>query len=123
LEEGKVVICDRYTDSTVAYQGYGRGIDIATIKSLNDTASRGLKPDLTILLDMHNEESLARKKQIRDRFEQEEPVFRRRVRQGYLKLAALEPQRWLVIDATKSRSEVTTLIWRKVSGMLFRQGV
>jgi len=118
LEEGQIVICDRYTDSTLAYQGYGRGIDLGFVKALNNAASGSLKPDLTILLDIPHEEGLGRKKKARDRFEQEEATFHRRVRQGYLKLAAEEPQRWLVIDATQSKDRVATLIWQKVSAML-----
>jgi len=118
LEEGRIVICDRYTDSTLAYQGYGRGIDLGTVKSLNYAATGGLKPDLTILLNMPHEEGLARKKQPPDRFEKEEAAFHHRVRQGYLKLAAAEPHRWLVIDATQSKEKVAALIWQKVSAML-----
>ncbi|MES0279187.1 MAG: dTMP kinase, partial [Dehalococcoidales bacterium] len=89
LDDGKVVISDRYTDSTIAYQGYGRGLDLATVAAINDTATGGLKPDFTILLDVPPEEGLRRKKETqRDRFEQEDIGFHRRVRNGYLKLAA-----------------------------------
>lgn len=123
LKEGKIVICDRYTDSTIAYQGYGRGLDLATVQDINNTASGGLKPGLTILLDMPVAEGLARKKNTRrDRIEQEDPAFHQRVRRGYLKLAAEEPGRWLVVDATKPRGEVTELIWQRVSELLRQQG-
>ena len=119
LESGKIVICDRYADSTTAYQGYGRGLDLEMVKAINDTATQGLKPDLTILLDMPVEAGLARKRGKRqDRFEQEEIAFHQRVREGYLKLAANEPQRWLVIDATQSKGKIAQIIWQRVSQLL-----
>ena len=106
LKAGKIVICDRYTDSTIAYQGYGRRIDIDTIKNINDVATGVLKPDLTVLLDISVDEGFARKRgQEPDRFEQEDKAFHQRVRKGYLKLAAEEPQRWLVIDASLSKEK------------------
>ena len=92
LESGVTVICDRYTDSTTAYQGYGRRLDLVMVKAVNTAATQGLKPDLTILLDMPSEEGLARKRgRKQDRFEQEEGAFHQRVREGYLKLASEEP--------------------------------
>jgi len=119
LAKGQVVICDRYADSTTAYQGYGRGLDLAMVRAINNTAAQGLKPDLTILLDMPVEAGLARKgNQKQDRFEQEELAFHRRVREGYLKLATNEPQRWLVIDAGKSKAAIAGIIWQKVSQLL-----
>jgi dTMP kinase len=119
LESGIEVICDRYADSTTAYQGYGRGLDLEIVKAINDTATQGLKPDLTILLDMPVEAGLARKRGKRqDRFEQEEIAFHQRVREGYLKLAANDPERWLVIDATQSRGKIAQIIWQRVSQLL-----
>ncbi|MFC2033098.1 dTMP kinase [Chloroflexota bacterium] len=119
LEEGRIVICDRYYDSTIAYQGYGRGMDMAMVNTINDTGSRGLKPDLTILLDISVEEGFARKSgEKQDRFEQEDIAFHRRVREGYLKLAADEPQRWLVVDAGQKKAEITEIIWQRVSALL-----
>ena len=124
LDDGKVVISDRYTDSTTAYQGYGRGLDLATVAAINDTATNGLKPDFTILLDVPPEEGLRRKKETqRDRFEQEDIEFHRRVRDGYLKLAAAEPSRWLVVDSTQSKDKVEQLIWQRVSRLIIRQRV
>ncbi len=117
LEKGKVVICDRYADSTTAYQSYGRGLDLETVAAINDIATGGLKPDLTILLDISAEEGLARK-QRRDRFEQEDIAFHQRVREGYLKLAKEEPQRWLVIDAKQSKEKIAEIIWQKLSQLL-----
>jgi len=85
LEGGKIVICDRFTDSTVAYQSYGRGLDLNTVKTINEIASRGLKPDLTFLLDVPPEIGLSRKRQqANDRFEKEAVEFHQRVREGFL---------------------------------------
>ena len=119
LKVGKVVICDRYADSTIAYQGYGRKIDIDAIKNTNEIATRGLKPDLTILLDIPVSEGFARKTgQEPDRFEKETRAFHQRVRKGYLQLAAEEPQRWLVIDASLPKEKIKQIIWEKVSSLL-----
>jgi len=121
LEKGTIVICDRYADSTTAYQGYGRGLDLTMVKDVNSIGTTGLLPDLTILLDMPVEKGLARKKsQRQDRFEAEAVNFHRRVREGYLKLAAQEPKRWLVIDATRSKGEIADIIWQQVSKLLSR---
>ncbi len=123
LKVGKVVICDRYADSTIAYQGYGRGLDMEMVKRLNDTATRGLKPSLTILLDLPFEAGMARKANRKhDRFEQEDIAFHKKVRQGYLKLAAEEPERWLVVDASQSKEKIKEIIWRRVSRLLSGQG-
>ena len=119
LESGKVVICDRFADSTAAYQGYGRGLDLSMVKAVNDAGTLGLRPALAILLDISVEEGLARKRGSRqDRFEQEEAAFHQRVREGYLKLAASESERWLVIDATKSKEKIAEIIWKRVSQLL-----
>jgi len=124
LENGKVVICDRFADSTTVYQGYGRGLDLEVVKIVNNAATRGLLPDLTVLLDLPAEEGLARKKsKRRDRFEKEKLAFHERVREGYLKLAASEPKRWLVVDARQSKEQISEVIWVKVSQLLPRQGV
>ena len=119
LKNGKIVICDRYADSTVAYQSYGRGLGLETVKSINHAATQGLKPDLTVLLDMPAETGLARKKDKRqDRFEREALAFHQRVREGYLKMAANDPQRWLVVDASLPRAKVTKIIWDIVRQLL-----
>jgi dTMP kinase len=124
LENGKVVICDRFADSTTVYQGYGRGLDLEVVKTVNNTATRGLLPNLTVLLDLTAEEGLARKKSKRqDRFEKEKLAFHERVREGYLKLAASEPKRWLVVDARQGKEQIAELIWGKVSQLLPCQGV
>ncbi|GAH91560.1 unnamed protein product [marine sediment metagenome] len=119
LKSGIAVVCDRYADSTTAYQGYGRGLDLEMVKAINDTATQGLKPDLTILLDIPVEAGLGRKRARRqDRFEQEALAFHQRVREGYLKLAASDPQRWLIIDGTQSRAKIAQIIWQRVSQLL-----
>lgn len=122
LQSGKVIICDRYADSTIAYQSYGRGLDLTMVKAVNEAAVQGVKPDLTILLDMPVEAGLARKKDKKpDRFEQENITFHRRVRQGYLDLARAEPDRWLVIDAAKSKEAIAEIIWQKVNQLLSKK--
>ncbi len=122
LQDGKVVICDRYTDSTLAYQGYGRGLDLETVKTINDLAAGKLGPDLTILLDLSVEAGLARKTQKRsDRFEEETLDFHRKVRQGYLELARKDLKRWLVVDASLPKKEIAEIIWQRVKGLLSRQ--
>jgi dTMP kinase len=119
LKEKKIVISDRFTDSTVAYQEYGRGLDLELIKTANNSATSGLKPDLTILLDIPIEEGLARKsKQKADRFHQENLVFHRRVRNGFLKLSEEEPRRWLVIDARQSKTKIAGIIWKRVKQLV-----
>jgi dTMP kinase len=119
LQQGKVVICDRFTDSTIAYQGYGRGLSLETIKKTNDLATEGIKPDLTILLDIPTQKGLGRKQSnTDDRFETENIAFHNKVRNGYLKLAAGEPRRWLVIDATLPRARIGKIIWDRVSRLL-----
>jgi dTMP kinase len=124
LKSGTVVICDRYADSTTAYQGYGRGLDLETVNAANNAATQGLKPDLTVLLDIPVETGLARKNaKKQDRFEQEDIAFHQRVREGYLKLAADEPGRWLVVDASQPRAKISQIIWQRVSQLLSQRGL
>ncbi|MBM2825168.1 MAG: tmk [Dehalococcoidales bacterium] len=119
LQEGKVIISDRYADSTTAYQSYGRGLDLEMVRAVNEAATQGLKPGLTFLLDIPAEDGLARKEKLRhDRFEQEAISFHRRVRAGYLEIAAGEPERWLVIDARQPKAKIAKIIWQKVSKLL-----
>jgi dTMP kinase len=119
LQQGKVVICDRFADSSTVYQGYGRQIDLSIIKATNELATQGSKPDLTILLDIPSAKGLARKKTRRqDRFEAEEIDFHDRIRRGYLTLAAQEPVRWLVIDATLPRARIGKIVWNRVEQLI-----
>ncbi|MBM4433159.1 MAG: dTMP kinase [Chloroflexi bacterium] len=122
LKGKSIVVCNRYADSTTAYQGYGRGLDLKLVEMANNIATQGLKPDLTILLDIPPEKGLIRKfGDIRDQFEKEVLEFHHRVRDGYLKLASSEPRRWLVIDATQSKEEIADIIWKRVSQLLKSQ--
>ena len=108
INAGKVVICDRFTDASYAYQGAGRGIEHDRIKQLEDWVQQGLKPDLTLLLDIDVETGLRRagKRSEADRFEQEEADFFERIRQCYLDRAKNEPQRFRIIDASQSYEDV-----------------
>lgn len=116
---GKHVICDRYTYSTMAYQGYGRGLDLRLVKTVNDTVTRKLIPDLVVLLDMPVEVALSRKTAgSHDRIERESFLFHERVRQGFLQMAAFEPDRWLVMDATLPKKTIHADIWTRISHML-----
>ncbi len=99
---GKIVLCDRHTDSTVAYQGYGRGLDLAQINYLNDLATNGLKPDLTLLFDVDTETSMQRVGKNQDRMESAGIEFQEKVRQGYLQLAKSNPQRIKAFDSRKT---------------------
>ncbi len=117
LAAGKIVICDRYTDSTLAYQGYGRGIDLKFLRQLNAFADRGVQPDLTFLLDCPVELGLSRTAQRNlkigsgqnreDRFEREKLEFHQRVRAGFLDMARAEPRRFRIVNAARSVEEVT----------------
>lgn len=106
LEEGVVVLCDRHTDSTVAYQGYGRGLDLEQIHNLNNIATNGLKPDLTIVLDVDVETSQNRVGSEKDRMESAGLEFFERVRKGFLEIAKQEPERVRVIDSTQTIEEI-----------------
>jgi dTMP kinase len=103
LDAGRNVICDRFSGSTLAYQGYGRGLGLELIESINSAATSGLKPDFIFLLDLQPEAGLGRKHNTGDdRFEAEHIAFHRRVRDGYLELARRDPGRWFVLEAQQS---------------------
>jgi dTMP kinase len=115
LASGKAVICDRFTDSTVVYQGYGRGLDTGSIEYLNNIASGGMVPALTFLLDLPAEAGLERKKQRHtDRFDDETLEFHRRIREGFLELAGKDMSRWVIIDGLLSKKEISKIIWERV---------
>lgn len=118
LKEGKIVICDRFSHSTVAYQGYGRRLELATVKMVNHLATQGVKSDIVIFLDLLPEEGLARRGKLLDRFELQKLSFHHQVRQGYLKMAAEAPDCWLVIDATLPKGKISEIVWEKVSQLL-----
>ena len=107
LREGRLVVCDRFWDATIAYQGYGRGLPIESLMSLNMYASRRLSPDLTILLDIPVDVSRQRLRgRAADRVEGEAAMFHERVADGYRRIAAAQPQRFVVLDGTKPQDEV-----------------
>jgi dTMP kinase len=118
LAEGKIVLCDRFTDATTAYQGHGRSLDLALIENLAQLATGGLTPDLTILLDCPEEVGIKRAMARinatsgarEERFEQESLRFHQAVREGYLKLAAENPARFIVIDGTRGIQETAEAI-------------
>jgi len=118
LDLGKVVICDRFSYSTLVYQGYGRELGLDIVEMVNSWATQNLKPDIVIFLDISPEQGLARKRSLKDRFELEDLSFHRRVREGYLKMAAADPDRWLVIDATLPRNKIAKIVWEKISQLL-----
>jgi dTMP kinase len=118
LERGAVVVTDRYTDSSLAYQGAGRQLPVAEIAGLNRWATGGLTPDLTILLDMPTVTGLSRRLSSADRLESEPVEFHERVRSGFLSLAAAEPGRYLVVDADRTESEISRDIQLRVRELL-----
>jgi dTMP kinase len=122
LADGSIVVCGRYSDSTLAYQGYGAGAPLDVLRAIDAAATDGLRPNLTILLDLPVEVGLARKgPDETTRFEAEQDVaFHRRVRTGFLALAADEPDRFAVVDATITVDEVADEVWSIVAEMLAR---
>lgn len=121
LENGGVVVCDRYADSTLAYQGYGRGLDLATLRLILDFATGGLKPDLTFCLDIDVEAGLRRKRAGGDewnRMDDQSVDFYRRVRAGYLEMMAQEPERWIAVEAERDAAAVEADIREAVSQRL-----
>ncbi|MCX7858117.1 MAG: dTMP kinase [Deltaproteobacteria bacterium] len=127
LSQGKFVICDRFIDATVAYQGYGRGLDLELIRYLNGIVTRNVTPHLTILLDCDIETGLKRKGGIRgglkDRFEKEQRDFHERVRKGYLEIAACEKGRVRVIDGNREKNLVREEVIRSIEEILANYGI
>ena len=115
LKKGKVVICDRFSDSTVAYQGWGRGLNIDAVKSINKVATFGLLPDLTFLIDLSLEDVWTRMKHVgaaKDRLERSGQEFYERVRDGYLDAANVEPRRFVVLDGSRSVEQIHEQVWK-----------
>ena len=121
LKKGMVVLCDRFLDSTVAYQGYGLGVDIGRIKSIGAFATQGVRPDLTFLFDIDAKEGLARIARKKDRIEQRGLSYHGRVKQGYLTIARRERGRIKVIDAKKSKKEIELLVRGHIDRLLARR--
>ena len=113
LNRGGIVICDRYADSSVAYQGYGRGLDVPEIMRLNSWATDGLRPDLTVLLDLDPAVGLARQNE-RNVMEEQSLAFHARVRAGFLALAEAAPAQWRVLDAARPMEAVHADIWAAI---------
>lgn len=123
MAAGSVVICDRYSDSTFAYQGYARGQDLATLRTINTFATSGLVPDLTILLDLPAEAGLQRRfgadgEAPTNRMDRLDVEFHRNVAAGYHALAQTEPDRWRVVDATLDIEDVAARIWEIVAAYM-----
>lgn len=119
IKSGKIVLCDRHTDSSVAYQGYGRRLDIDEIKRLNSIATNGKKPDMTLIFDIDVETSMARVGDTKDRMESAGIEFFNRVRNGYLEIAKQEPNRVKVLGASKSIEEIhknVIALYEKLNG-------
>jgi len=123
LARGGIVLSDRYADSSIAYQGYGRGLDLNALHAIVGFATSGLRPDLTLLLDVDVEEGLRRKRGGGgewNRLDQEPIDFHCRAREGFLSLAHLEPERWVVVDAARGVDEVQADIRQVVASRLVR---
>ncbi|HNT04943.1 MAG TPA: dTMP kinase [Anaerolineae bacterium] len=125
LRSGKMVLCDRFAESTMAYQGYGHRFDLDKLKAITAFATGGIRPDLVIYLDIEVEEGLRRKARGYqagqgewNRMDQKEVEFHRRAREGYLAMAAAEPERWFVLDATLPVEVLQRSIRRKIKGLL-----
>jgi len=128
LAEGKIVICDRFTDSTIAYQGYGHGFDIPTIHQIEKIALGNFKPDITFILDLPVNDGLTRsikqknnaagKENTEDRFEKLKTDFHEKLRQGFLDIAQKNKNRCVVIDATHSVNDIYNLIWTHIKNAL-----
>jgi len=121
LEAGNIVLCDRYAESTLAYQGYGRGLDLELLKAITRFATGGLRPNLIVYLDIDAGEGLRRKQKSSssgggewNRMDQQGLDFHLRVRAGYLDMAAAEPERWFIVDATRSIASLERSIHRRV---------
>ena len=124
LQRGEIVLCDRYSDSTLAYQGYGRGLDLTVLRELQNHATGDLPPDLTILLNLPIEAGLARiPRPDQDRLDRETTAFHERVREGYQQMAAAEPRRWREVDASADPDQVAERIRSLVSDALDKAGV
>lgn len=124
LAAGRIVLCDRYADSTMAYQGYGRGLDLDALRAITRFATGDLRPDLTVLLDLEPQVGLSRR-QVGggelNRMDQQGADFYQRTRQGYMALAAEEPERWMRVDASGPVEEVAQAVRAAVIAQLNRR--
>jgi len=121
LAAGKIVLCDRFADSTIAYQGYGRNLNLDDLREVTRIATGGLKPDLTLLLDIKVDRGLARREVgglEMNRLDLETVAFHKRVRQGYHQMVAQEPERWVIINADRPQSDVRQDLQQQVLARL-----
>jgi dTMP kinase len=118
LKKGAIVLCDRFLDSTVVYQGYGSGVDISFIKKIGSFVTRGLKPDLTLIFDIDAGKGLSRIQRKKDRIEQRNLIYHKKVRKGYRALAKQEPRRVKLIDSSKERRAVQLIVQKYIDQLL-----
>ena len=119
LNSKRIVLCDRFSPSTMAYQSYGRGLDAKTVEDINRLAAGGLQPTQIVFLDVPIEAALSRKESTKlDQFEKQNLDFYQRVRQGYLELAAKNPETWLTLDGTLPADAIAESIWARVLSLL-----
>ena len=118
LKAGKIVLCDRFLDSTVVYQGYGNGVDLAAIKSVGKFATRGITPDLTLLFDIDTRQGLLRKGKVKDRIERRSVQYHTRVRRGYQKLAQENPKRIKLIKVNAGKETIFKIVRGHVDKLL-----
>ena len=125
LQDGKVVLCDRFVDATYAYQGYGRKIDLGVIETLNRLVTKGIRPNLTILLNVTAERGLKRKaaSSPMDRIEEEDITFHQRIKKAYEKLAKEDPKRFFVVDGSLKVEAIHEIVRVKVNNVLKSYGI
>jgi dTMP kinase len=126
LQDRTIVLCDRFVDASYAYQGYGRGIDLGIIETLNRLVTKGIRPNLTVLIDCAAGLGLKRKAKDHrslDRFEKESLSFHRKIRNAYLKLADEDQRRFFVVDGKSKIGDIHRLIKEKVESLLVHYGI
>jgi dTMP kinase len=125
LQDGKIVLCDRFVDATYAYQGYGRNIDLGIIETLNRLVTKGVRPNLTILLDVKVETGLRRKAEDApmDRFEKENLSFHKLIRDAYVKLSEEDPKRFFVVDGDQALDTIRDTIREQTENLLKNHGI
>lgn len=118
LKKGTVVLCDRFLDSTIAYQGYGNGVNVEAIKQIGTFATQGIGPALTLLFDIDTEKGLSRTNAVKDRIELRSLEYHRKVRKGYLSIARKEPKRVRVIKVNAGKEEIFEIVRQKIDKFL-----
>ena len=120
LQEGKIILCDRFLDSTIVYQGCGNGVDISLIKKIGAFATKGIEPNLTLVFDVEAEEGLSRIKRAKDRIESRSLDYHNRVREGYLDLAKENPGRIKVISAHQTKEKIQAIVRKYIEELLLK---